>query len=605
MVKKRTIQQKSHDESKGMLLTIFKDWIVNALDNDFGFDFEVRLTAPMDDKTQEVTEISFYVQNKSSINSEKEKAIEDLETDDWVLFLGQRIPVLITKYDIVKKEFYWEIAQDYLWDIIEKEDQNWKRRKFKRIILTKKIGNLNEIRNAIIVSQKRITRYHSLNLAIGEGIKIDEQELSKLTKIREKALEEYKYLSLREAYFARKKGDRQASIKSLIDVYHSPKNDEAKVRAIIGIIFELNAADLKENSQIVDLANQAISISEELKIGYLKDYANILRNQAILYVIGKKMSEIQLGLRIQEVQGEKLFSFYYTKEFINLHELHQRVIHETNDSLLNLLMNKEKYYYLAALPILIDIFTIQVSRFAVFNREIIKEERELRRKFIEQCELVLGKISGTDLKKMLLRSLSNYHYWTLENDKAIEFLSIAINLGKEDHDKLFVENNLELLKRMKETPNPYEVPETKSIDEMTVEEYQKFTEKLLVAQGITLESKDDLTEAISIALRDMNPREYLQHCENLHIAYLNQSVWGANTGLPSMGTKLVWCKHCKSCISGFDLQGSFNIFKQQNCQLCAYHKPRSKEWICYVKWVKEQMDSPEFRKVLENVKKSW
>ena len=172
MSKKRKIQQKAEDESKGAFMTLFKDWIVNTLDKDFGFDFEVRLTVPIDEKTQEVSEISFYAQNKSSIYSEKNKAIEDLAVSDWVLYLGQRIPVLITKYDIPNKKFYWEIAQDYLWDVIEKKDPNWRSKKTKRIILDKTISDLNEIKRAILASQKRITRYHSLNLSIGEGLKI-------------------------------------------------------------------------------------------------------------------------------------------------------------------------------------------------------------------------------------------------------------------------------------------------------------------------------------------------------------------------------------------------------------------------------------------------
>jgi hypothetical protein len=185
MVKKRTIQQKSEDESKGVLLTLLKEWIVNPLENDFGFDFEVRLTNPTVGEMQEVSEISFYIQNKSSIKSHKEKAIEQLDTDDWELFLGQRIPVLIVKYDIPNQEFYWEIAQDYLWDTIEKEDPNWRRQKSKSVKLTKKIKDLNEIKDAVLTSQARITRYHLLSLGIGEGIKIDRKDLSTLEKFRE------------------------------------------------------------------------------------------------------------------------------------------------------------------------------------------------------------------------------------------------------------------------------------------------------------------------------------------------------------------------------------------------------------------------------------
>ena len=600
MAKKRTTQQKSEDESKGVLTTLFKDWIVNPLNNDFGFDFEVRLTSPIDAKTQEVSEISFYVQNKSSIISEKEKAVEDLDINDWVLFLGQRIPVLITKYDITKKEFYWEIAQDYLWDTIEKEDQNWRRRKSKRIILTKKIGNLNEIKAAIFASQKRITRYHSLNLGIGEGIKINRADLSELTRVKDKSLDEYKLLSLTEAYYARKKGDRQASFQLLMDVYKSPRNDEPKVRAIIGIILELNMADLEQNKQIVTLASEAIKLSEDLKIQYLKDYVTILCNQAVLFIIIKKMTEIKLSLKVQETQNEQLFSFVYYQKLTKLYDVHQKVVQEINNSLISLLSRKKIYYFIAALPVLLDVFSIQTANFAVFDKRIIEEEKTVRKKFIEQCEATLINISAIDLKKMLLRSLANYYYWTTENEKAIEYLSKAIALGEEDQDKLFVEANSKLLEKIKRKPNPYETAKTKTIDEMTVEEYQEMTKELLRAQGITGVGEDHLTNAISIGLRDMNPKEYFQHCENLCLAYVSTSPVGRSIGLPSMGTKIVWCKHCNSSLSGFDLKGTFELFRQENCQSCTFRKPRSAKWNCYVKWVKEQEEYPEFKNVLSN-----
>jgi hypothetical protein len=605
MVKKRTIQQKSEDESKGVFLTLFKDWIVNPLSNDFGFDFEVRLTSTIDEKSQAVSEISFYVQSKSSVRSKDEKALEDLNVDDWVLYLGQRIPVLIVKYDIPSGKFYWEIAQDYLWDIIEREDPDWRRQKTKRITLTKKISELDEVKNAIITSQKRITRHHSLNLGIGEGIRIKGEDLSELTSIKEKSLNEYKALSLLESYYARKKGDLEASSKSLMNVYNSPKNDEAKIRAIIGIIFELSIADPTQNKQIVALANEAIGLSEDLKIQYLKDYATILRNQASLFVIIKKMSEIQLGLRVQETQGEQLFSFFYNQELVKLSEFHQKTIHEINDCLVSLLSDKQIYYYLAALPLLIDISIVQIMQFAVFDKRIIEEEKKGRKMLVEQCEYASANISKIDLKKMLLRCLANYYYWTLENEKAVRYMSEAISWGNNDGDKPFVEINTKLLEQMKSRPNPYETPKMKPIEEMTVEEYQTITKELIEAQGIMLENTDDLTKAISVALKDLNPKVYFRHCENLHVGYMNTSPLGVSIGLSSMGTKLVWCKYCKSSIAGFSLESAFNTFKQQNCQSCTYRKPRSDDWICTVRWVKEHEANPEFRTVLTNFRRNW
>jgi hypothetical protein len=601
MVKKRKIQQKSEDESKGVLITLFKDWIVNPLDNDFGFDFDVRLTSPIDAKTQEVSEISFYVQNKSSINTKIDKAIEDLNVDDWTLYLGQRIPVLIVKYDISKKLFYWEIAQDYLWDVIEKEDPNWSRQTTKRITLIKTINDLDEIKRAIFASQARITRHHSLNLAIGEGIKVDEEDLHELTKIRGKFLDEYKTLSLKESYLKSKAGEKEKSFELLMDVYNSPKNDENKIRSIIGIIYELNKVDFEQNKRILTLSDEAIKLSEDLKVQYLKDYVIILRNQAILFLIIKKMSEIQMGLKVQETQGEQLFSLFYNQEFIKLNESHQKITGEINSSLKNLLSSKDIYYYIASLPILIEIATFQIMHFAVFNQKIIEEEKDGRKQLIEQCDFVLSKIPDIELRKVLFRSLAHYYYWIKENEKAIKCMTEAIKLEADDKDIYFAEGNSKILEEMKAKPNPYEVARHKDVDKMTTSEYQDITRDLLQVQGINLKSRDETTSAIRMALKDMNPEEYFKHCSKLHLKYLNTSPVGMSIGLPSMGSKFIWCQHCKTSSHGINLNLIFNLFVENNCKDCKYLEKRDASWECTIDWVQKQEKDSEFAKVVENL----
>ena len=602
MVKKRKIQQISEDESKGVLITLFKDWIVNPLDNDFGFDFDVRLTSPIDKKTQEVSEISFYVQNKSSINTKIDKAIEDLNVDDWILYLGQRIPVLIVKYDISKKLFYWEIAQDYLWDVIEKEDPNWSRQKTKRITLIKTINDPDEIKRAIFASQARITRHHSLNLAIGEGIKVDEEDLHELTKIRGKFLDEYKTLSLKESYLKSKAGEKEKSFELLMDVYNSPKNDENKIRSIIGIIYELNKVDFEQNKRILTLSDEAIKLSENLKVQYLKDYVIILRNQAILFLIIKKMSEIQMGLKVQETQGEQLFSLFYNQEFIKLNEFHQKITGEINSSLKNLLSSKDIYYYIASLPILIEIATFQIMHLAVFNQKIIEEEKDGRKQLIGQCDFVLSKIPDIELRKMLFRSLAHYYYWIKENEKAIRCMTEAIKLEADDKDIYFAEGNSKILEEMKAKPNPYEVPRHKDVDKMTMSEYQDNTRDLLHAQGINLKNGDKTTSLIRMALEDMNPEEYFKHCSELHIKYLNTSPLGMSIGLFSMGSKFIWCQHCKTCSSGFNLNLIFNSFVENNCKDCKFIDKRNASWESTFDWVQKQEMDAEFAKVVENLK---
>ncbi len=605
MSKKRTIQQISETEAKGKLISLLSEWIVNPLENDFGIDFEVRIADNIDSKMQEVSEISFYIQNKSSINSQNEQAVEDLDMDDWELYLGQRIPVLLVKYDVNEKLFYWGVTQDYAWDVLDKMDSNWKRQKFKRILLTKKLTDLNILKKAITESQKKITRHHSLNLGIGEGISITQEDLLELKKHKEKNLLEYKALTLQESYYELKKGNRDRSTQLLKDVYNTPKEDESKIRAIIGIIFDLNIVILEENKQIVFLAEEGIKIAKKINILYLEKYLVLLRNQAKLYFIIKKMSEIKLGLQVQSLQKEQSFSFFYNQELVKLSEFHQSLIREINEALKWFLDNGHVYYYIASLPLILDTITVQVMQFAPFDKKIITKEEEGRASLISQCEFLFDNLKELDLLKPLYRSAANYCYFICKNDKAIDYMNKALEIAKKDNDKNFIDGNALLLKKMRTKSNPYDAPETKPIGEMNLLEYQEITKKLIEFQGVNLSNNDDLTNAIKMALRDMNPTEYFKHCENLRICYVNTSQVGVSIGLPSMGTKFIWCKYCKNSYGGFNLDDIFNTFKKQNCKECKCHRPRKEDWVCNVKWIEKQEQNLDFRKVLDNFKKNW
>jgi hypothetical protein len=140
---------------------------------------------------------------------------------------------------------------------------------------------------------------------------------------------------------------------------------------------------------------------------------------------------------------------------------------------------------------------------------------------------------------------------------------------------------------------------------MTSEEYQDKTEELLKAQGVDMKREDDISSAIKIALSDINPESKFRHCENIRIAYLGTSPLGASIGLPSMGSKLVWCKYCKGCSSGFSLDLIFESFIEENCKGCKHLTPRPGDWVCTVKFVMDQEKDAEFHKIVENVRKHF
>lgn len=108
--------------------------------------------------------------------------------------------------------------------------------------------------------------------------------------------------------------------------YESPKNDEAKLRATIGLVFELNIINLEENEKAIALANEAIKLAEPLNKNYLKYYSIVLRDQAILVLILQKMSQIQLGIKVQEAQVEQTVSLFYFQELAKLNQMRLNVV---------------------------------------------------------------------------------------------------------------------------------------------------------------------------------------------------------------------------------------------------------------------------------------
>lgn len=582
--------------------SLLSQWIVNPLKNDFGFDYEVRITDSGKEESQEVTEFSFYIQCKSTIHSSEKEVVEDLNIDDWELYLSQRIPVLLIKYDIPNKIFYWEIVQDYVWDILEKKNLGWRNKNYIRIKLFKKIEDMNVLKETIIKSQKRITRYQVLNLDIGEGIKVDKDDLKELETHSEKYLAEFKNLSLERAYIEAQKGNKEESVKQFLNVYNSPKDDEIKIQALVGVVSQLNVIDPEENNQIVNLSDEGIELSKKMNLLHFENYLIILKNRAINFTLIEKMSQILIILLIPSRKKDSLFSFFYNNELTNLLKSRNVIINKINKAFLWLFENKHIFYYIDSLSKILEMISFQITNLAFQNKKIIKEEK-YRSVFISKCEYISKNITNSYLKKEMLRNLSNYYYWTCKYDKALKSINEAIKIAENENDLKFIKASNEFIKMMNKSPNPYEIQKNVNIEEINVTMYQEMFKDLIKYQGIDVNAKDKTSKLIKIALNDIDPSGYFKYCQFLHISYLNTSSLGECIGLPSMGLKLIWCKYCKNIISGFSLKNTFESFQVINCKNCSNHLPRKKDWVCTVEFVKKQENEKKFKEIVKKFRK--
>ena len=550
---------------------------------DYGFDFNVRLTEG--EGTQTVSGQTFDAQLKGTGKTKDENFV-DLTVTDWLLYLENKVPVVLFRCIINSNIIFWEIAQDYALDKLEKEDKDWRKNTTKRICFEKVLTkDLNELKNAVRKSQARIIRNNMLLLEIGEGVGSEIEEKLKHAKRYDL---EAKALTLVSASEAMKHGDFEKSKELLIEVYKNPKNDEPKIRAIIGLVYQLNIADSGENQKAVEICEEGLQLSTSLGFNILSEFLRILRDRAILFQLNRKITEALLSTKIANLHDEHSFLIFYTQQLTELEDIRNKLIQEINRSLSKLIELGSLYYYLAALPLIIDVITVQISTAAVFDKDLLRQEKEGRRRIIDIANSVLLKELDPDLKLFIYKSLGSYYYHISESQKAIELFKSGISLAEKEGDIGHLQQLKQLVEMVKQKPNLYEVAPIKQIDEMTVEEYQEITRRLINAQGIDPDGQDDISKAISIGIRDMNPKEYFLSCERLRIAYLSTSPVGRNIGLPSLGSKTIWCDKCTQSFEAFDLKGLFEEFRRLNCANCKYCSPRDNSWKCNVGWVKEQ-----------------
>lgn len=112
---------------------------------------------------------------------------------------------------------------------------------------------------------------------------------------------------------------------------------------------------------------------------------------------------------------------------------------------------------------------------------------------------------------------------------------------------------------------------------------QALTIKHLEIIGEDLNNGSDTSNALNWGLKDMDPELHLKTCEELYIHYPSTSYLGHMTGVPSIGFKLLWCKHGSVTCDQYLGQG-FEVYKEKYCKNCKHKKPRSEDWTCKWGW---------------------
>lgn len=265
MTKKKDRNQELEQHARGRLKSHFSEWVVNSLDGeDYAFDFEIRPTEQIGG-SGEVTPSPFFAQLKASRRFDDPDSVWwDFDTsyllDDC---LQATVPVVLLIYERHADEFYWYVAQNYCWDVLDEERTGWRdqstvRTRIDRDPLTDsnaKYTLLNGIERAqrristraSIASSRRPTLDHPPDTSLASS----EQVVAHKKELVDDAL------SLADSDMI----DR--AMRKLMQVYLMPEKDEPTLEAIKYLIELRETDDISIAFAKSRLANEGAELAEK------------------------------------------------------------------------------------------------------------------------------------------------------------------------------------------------------------------------------------------------------------------------------------------------------------------------------------------------------
>lgn len=138
---------------------------------------------------------------------------------------------------------------------------------------------------------------------------------------------------------------------------------------------------------------------------------------------------------------------------------------------------------------------------------------------------------------------------------------------------------LEVLQRAQEKEPTVPAPTEADMAAISGADYEammvEVSGRLFKASGLDRDPK--IARAVAVGQKDLNPERVLRFCEEIGLA-CQTSPLGEALALPTIGFKVVGCRRFGGEVEGFDLDGTFALFKQGNCDKCNERRPRAPDW---------------------------
>lgn len=603
MPKQKSRQQELEDISEAKLVLLLTGWVVNKLGKDFGIDFDIRVTEPnlSNPRNKDVTGWHFSLQLKSTDDGCEKGFFEDLSLLDWNLFLENSTPVVLAKYYSKCDSMMYEIIQPYAWNILDREEPNWKTATQKRIRLSKKIDNLDELKKDVHEAFTQIVqKWHYYYAGIGEGI-----NPSDFNELRDRDLQGFKQKTLITAFYKIRAGDEEEGIKLLEEVYSCPKEDVLKFIASINLVSQLNPFNFQNHDKIIEYAEEGIKLSDKIGDKAFKDYLIITVHNICLVQVIYKISQILYAKRISNLSDGD-FVPIYDMEIVQLYQIQDGINKDIQASIASQFNSDNLYGLALSLSTMMETVIYQVERFSIVNNNLPEIEASHRRPFVESYEKLLSIINDEAIIQFGHYLLAKYFFYLCDYQKSEGHITKAIEVAETNGDEVNCKLYNHLMIDIKGNKSPFDSRNQMKMgaEEITFAQHREALIKSLELQGISTSDSEysdefKISDAIKLGLDDADPSEYLRYCDNIRIEYIGTSMLGKNIGLFSLGQKVMWCAQ-SGALEGVSLKTLYHGFTEGYCKNCTMRRERPIDWVCTIKLFEEINTDPLFQIYLKN-----
>ena len=126
-------------------------------------------------------------------------------------------------------------------------------------------------------------------------------------------------------------------------------------------------------------------------------------------------------------------------------------------------------------------------------------------------------------------------------------------------------------------------------EQMSLEEEARMIRAMAASLGVDVDDpSDEIARVARIGLTDLDPTRVLRTCEHLFLAVGAHGLPAMMLGLPSAGSKTLWCTLHGHGIGGMQLDGSMEYMEREHCAACGDRRPRPEGWRWSRPWQMQQ-----------------